>query len=700
MAYIKRPQRGQKTLQSLFDSVNSIIDYLPTLTVRGDNYSTSVEQSSNGTIVHAKQPYDTTQNGGKSNYYFAGEGLHLSGNIFSNALSGDGSTIAINNNVISCLLQPGSGGPYIDHNTTYTGELNVSWQSGGCCGFIWVDEEPFSGDTYIIRSTLRYLNQLYNPPLNMYQYSPHFLLQTDLKSGAGISVNYISATQVIPASGTTPSSEYTYYTGMQFNVAMSGGRFTSPTFHKGTNIGTDFSSAYIDCLLSGDNQHIIIRELTGIYELNPDYGWGGIISTNIHGDESSIHMADDGTLSLLSSAVTQIIDIHGGGGSGAFYTGELNVGTDYYGCPCGWIWVDPNTIKVDGVDTHVIYSNLRYLQQLWNAPLSSPATPHILTQNDLQDGRGTTVNYLTASQVIPASGDTPSSEYTYATGISVDFALSGYHGIQIGYSDTTPALPSAKWDKIYLQDDFYNDLTTIKNRSNYQYTNRVLVSNSGRLDWEEYTPATPIEYTGISPISVNNSNHTISFTGSIPSGGGGGLGVPDYQYLVQDENYNVFPYGVGSSHGAGWLRVSIKSASQCVVMNIGGSNIELGTGNYTGLYAVPANASVSFPSGNGTIFARFTEAVGGGLGTPDYSALATSSLALNTQHKASANGWARVSLKSANTCVQLCVNGSRIQLGRGNCTTLWPIAKGSIFGIPGTGLGEVYLYFDGGVSSP
>lgn len=56
MPYLKRPQAGEKVLQSLYDSVMSIIDYLPTITVRGDNYSTYVEHSAAGTIIHAKQP--------------------------------------------------------------------------------------------------------------------------------------------------------------------------------------------------------------------------------------------------------------------------------------------------------------------------------------------------------------------------------------------------------------------------------------------------------------------------------------------------------------------------------------------------------------------------------------------------------------------------------------------------------------------
>lgn len=49
----KKPQSGERVLQSLFDSVNQIIDYLPSLRVSGDNKTIKVSTFKSGTIVEA-----------------------------------------------------------------------------------------------------------------------------------------------------------------------------------------------------------------------------------------------------------------------------------------------------------------------------------------------------------------------------------------------------------------------------------------------------------------------------------------------------------------------------------------------------------------------------------------------------------------------------------------------------------------------
>lgn len=78
----KKPSRGQRALQAIYDSVCQIIDYLPSLEVRGDTTTTSVSHSSAGTIIHAKQnlpaPKKTIkEGGGQGETYYAGEGLQL-----------------------------------------------------------------------------------------------------------------------------------------------------------------------------------------------------------------------------------------------------------------------------------------------------------------------------------------------------------------------------------------------------------------------------------------------------------------------------------------------------------------------------------------------------------------------------------------------------------------------------------------------
>ena len=50
-----KPTRGQRALQAIYNAVCQIIDYLPSLEVRGDNTTTSVTHSSAGTIIHSKQ---------------------------------------------------------------------------------------------------------------------------------------------------------------------------------------------------------------------------------------------------------------------------------------------------------------------------------------------------------------------------------------------------------------------------------------------------------------------------------------------------------------------------------------------------------------------------------------------------------------------------------------------------------------------
>lgn len=154
MINVKRPQKGQKVLQSLYDSVVSIIDYLPTLTVRGDNYSTYVEHASNGTVVHAKQSTSPDQAGGKT--YYAGSGLTLSGNTFHNAVTSGRfievtSAYAINctlsagnnieitpNGVINCTLTGGGGGG----GSTYYAD-NYSLSSVNSTIFYTYDVLPF-----------------------------------------------------------------------------------------------------------------------------------------------------------------------------------------------------------------------------------------------------------------------------------------------------------------------------------------------------------------------------------------------------------------------------------------------------------------------------------------------------------------------------------------------------------------------------
>ena len=190
MAYLKRPQKGDKVLQSLFDSVNSIIDYLPTITVRGDNYSTYVEHSNCGTVIHAKQPYDTDQTGKGSDYY-AGSGIiFTSGNIINAKLSA-GPNIKIDYNsgylVISGTPEGSGGGPSgPDNDTTYTGDYNAT-------GSGWISVNSSGDNPHVISCRLARIDNLKNDNLvvDVHAYptatgnKDHFMQLSDFFSYSG-----------------------------------------------------------------------------------------------------------------------------------------------------------------------------------------------------------------------------------------------------------------------------------------------------------------------------------------------------------------------------------------------------------------------------------------------------------------------------------------------------------------------------------
>lgn len=75
MSTLYRPQKGRPALQELYNSIISILNYLPSLELRGDGKTTSVTHSSAGTIVHAiNQTKNLPQKkveGGEGEQYFA-----------------------------------------------------------------------------------------------------------------------------------------------------------------------------------------------------------------------------------------------------------------------------------------------------------------------------------------------------------------------------------------------------------------------------------------------------------------------------------------------------------------------------------------------------------------------------------------------------------------------------------------------------
>ena len=82
----RKPKKGDKVLQALYNSIIQIIDYLPSLELRGDGKTTSVTHSSAGTIVHAinqtkNLPQKKVEGGGE--YYGDNISITLNGQVFS-----------------------------------------------------------------------------------------------------------------------------------------------------------------------------------------------------------------------------------------------------------------------------------------------------------------------------------------------------------------------------------------------------------------------------------------------------------------------------------------------------------------------------------------------------------------------------------------------------------------------------------------
>ena len=82
----RKPKKGQKVLQGLYNSICQIIDYLPSLELRGDNKTTSVVHTSAGSIVHAinqtkNLPVKKSEGGGE--YFADNDSLQLNGQVFS-----------------------------------------------------------------------------------------------------------------------------------------------------------------------------------------------------------------------------------------------------------------------------------------------------------------------------------------------------------------------------------------------------------------------------------------------------------------------------------------------------------------------------------------------------------------------------------------------------------------------------------------
>ena len=64
-----KPQRGENALQGIYNAVCQIIDYLPSLVVRGDNKTISVNESKAGRTIRALSSGNNTSSAPTSTVY-------------------------------------------------------------------------------------------------------------------------------------------------------------------------------------------------------------------------------------------------------------------------------------------------------------------------------------------------------------------------------------------------------------------------------------------------------------------------------------------------------------------------------------------------------------------------------------------------------------------------------------------------------
>ena len=80
----KKPQRGEKVLQSLYDSVCQIIDFLPSLQVVGDNKTVKVDSFGSGKTITAIKPANSTTSSSGTSQQQVFLGIITNGSNISN----------------------------------------------------------------------------------------------------------------------------------------------------------------------------------------------------------------------------------------------------------------------------------------------------------------------------------------------------------------------------------------------------------------------------------------------------------------------------------------------------------------------------------------------------------------------------------------------------------------------------------------
>lgn len=344
-----RPSRGDKVLQSIYDSLNEVIDYIPSLQIKGDNKTTSVSHSSTGTTIHANVTPPAAPQSKEGTEYIAGSGIQiLSGTVLNAAIDNSTIKFGVKNGqyVLSCTVSGGGGGGP-DTNDTYIGDANYYSNLSG--NHIYVSPDADYNGSHLVSSTLQWIKELGNDKLSeptscempnsltacnntitgVTAIGNHFMQASDIfHDGLGTTINF--SWEKNPFGTPTVSSTNGIINGIQVDLTLSGGKYADVKLHKHVfgaydpNTGTRYdpqTQSTINVLLSGDGDvdpttgHIFIRDV-----VNDDGTSGGIIYTDLQGGGgSNIPTPVAGNiLSCDNNGMTWQPNTGGGGGGSGF----------------------------------------------------------------------------------------------------------------------------------------------------------------------------------------------------------------------------------------------------------------------------------------------------------------------------------------------------------------------------------------------
>ncbi len=655
-----KPQRGQKALQSIYDSLIEVIDYLPSLTINGDNKTTSVSHSSYGTIVHANQPTLSINSSKKGEEYISGRFIQITtGNVINCLLSG-GTDIQIVDNRINYTGSGGGGG---GSGHSYIGDKNTIPST-----HIWVDQS--GSDPRLISSDLVMIDDLQNYKLvSSYNilmpnsltacnntvdfnqvgavYPDHFIQTKDiLHDGLGTTISLAWTNNPFG----TPDINYTngIIQGLQVDLTLSGGRFADVVLHKhvvgaldpNPSIGNRYDpvdESRVDCLIMGTYDHY--PHTSGFIDVVPveqeDGKIWGVVSTNLHAgsgiaidpqtgeitctveggggttvifkapDFAKLQVQNDAGETAIGLGTTYLVPVENGsavryeadGGTVVAVWAPVKGSSEnaHAVTTTNWSTTDDGYVRISVIDDGTLSAGcLRLFVDNKDIPLHKFARFNYSSGAIYEAGRY--MDIQTTSTRINAETELE-EEYTLENPI-INNMLTGGTWITIQQTETVGGVEQElEYPRINcdLTAGSGIQITTggvINNTSVLTSISRFLAQGANiNLTTNQQTGVTTIsaaggsggggaEYTGIDPIVVNNSTHTISFNGSSM-----GVPWPNYANLSNySSSLNVMTNYTAGPAG-GWLRISYKGQptshqgqgndAYCYGVNINGAAVGL-----------------------------------------------------------------------------------------------------------------------------